>query len=100
MLLEGGNPGSRDPRRAAPDGDAELEAGYDALRRPPVPRCGGMLKPDVVFFGENIPRARVDAAYAALDAADAMLVVGSSLTVYSGYRLCERAHAQASRSLR
>ena len=52
-----------------------------------------MLKPDVVFFGEGIPRTRVDAARAALEEADAMLVVGSSLMVYSGYRLCEHAHA-------
>jgi NAD-dependent SIR2 family protein deacetylase len=52
-----------------------------------------MLKPDVVFFGEGVPRARVDAAFAALEAADAMLVVGSSLMVYSGYRFCERASA-------
>ncbi len=52
-----------------------------------------MLKPDVVFFGENVPRERVEAAMRALDEADAMLVVGSSLMVYSGYRFCERAAA-------
>ena len=52
-----------------------------------------MLKPDVVFFGEGVPRDRVDVARAALEEADAMLVVGSSLMVYSGYRFCE--HAQA-----
>jgi NAD-dependent SIR2 family protein deacetylase len=45
-----------------------------------------MLKPDVVFFGENVPRARVVAAMQALDEADAVLVVGSSLMVFSGYR--------------
>ena len=45
-----------------------------------------MLKPDVVFFGEKVPRPRVDAAAAPLRDADAMLVVGSSLMVYSGYR--------------
>ena len=49
--------------------------------------------PDVVFFGGSIPRARIEASFAALDAASAMLVVGSSLSVYSGYRFCERAHA-------
>jgi NAD-dependent SIR2 family protein deacetylase len=51
--------------------------------------CSGMLKPDVVFFGESVPRDRVDAARAALESADAMLVVGSSLMIYSGYRFCE-----------
>ena len=50
-------------------------------------------KPDVVFFGENVPKDRVAAARAALDDADAMLVVGSSLAVYSGYRFCEWASA-------
>ena len=50
-----------------------------------------MLKPDVVFFGENVPRDRVDAACRHLDEADAMLIVGSSLMVYSGFRFVERA---------
>jgi NAD-dependent SIR2 family protein deacetylase len=47
-----------------------------------------MLKPAVVFFGESVPSERVEAASAALAASDAMLVVGSSLMVYSGYRFC------------
>jgi NAD-dependent SIR2 family protein deacetylase len=77
------------------DGDAHLEwEQLDAFRVPMCPTCGGMLKPSVVFFGEGVPRERVDASLAALDAADAMLVVGSSLMVYSGYRFCLRA-AQA-----
>ena len=50
-----------------------------------------MLKPDVVFFGENVPRDRADAASRRLEEADAMLIVGSSLMVYSGYRFAERA---------
>jgi NAD-dependent SIR2 family protein deacetylase len=75
------------------DGDALLE-GYDfeTFNAPPCPRCGGLLKPDVVFFGESVPRSRVDAAAEALDQADAMLVLGSSLMVYSGFRFCEWAH--------
>lgn len=97
MLLEGSNPHllahAAEAAIAAPDGDAVLESGYDAFHVPACPGCGGRLMPDVVFFGGNIPRARVEAAYAALDAADAVLVIGSSLAVYSGYRLCERAHA-------
>jgi NAD-dependent SIR2 family protein deacetylase len=72
---------------AAPDGDADLEGqDFTRFQVPPCPHCGGILKPDVVFFGEAVPRARVDAATQALHAADAVLVVGSSLMVYSGYR--------------
>ena len=80
--------------RAAPDGDADLDGidfgGFDV---PPCPRCGGMLKPDVVFFGESVPRDRVAAAFAALSRADAMLVAGSSLMVYSGFRFVQTAAA-------
>ena len=53
--------------------------------------CGGTLKPDVVFYGENVPAARVRHTMAALRAADALLVVGSSLMVYSGFRYCREA---------
>ncbi len=78
----------------APDGDAELEgADFGAFSVPACPICGGMLKPDVVFFGENAAPERVEAAYEALAAADAMLIVGSSLMVYSGFRFVERAVA-------
>lgn len=71
------------------DGDAHLEWNeLETFRVPACPHCGGMLKPSVVFFGENVPRSTVDAAAAALETADAMLVVGSSLMVYSGYRFC------------
>jgi NAD-dependent SIR2 family protein deacetylase len=76
----------------APDGDADLK-GFDfsSFRVPPCPDCGGLLKPDVVFFGENVPRDRVAAAMASLERADAMLIVGSSLMVYSGYRFARAA---------
>ncbi len=78
----------------APDGDADLDGlDFATFAVPACAGCGGALKPDVVFFGENVPRARVEQAYADLDAADAMLVVGSSLMVYSGYRFAERAAA-------
>jgi NAD-dependent SIR2 family protein deacetylase len=77
----------------APDGDADLEGvDFSSFGVPPCQACGGMLKPDVVFFGESVPRARYEAARAALDAADALLVVGSSLMVYSGYRFARQAH--------
>lgn len=76
----------------APDGDADLE-GHDfaSFDVPPCPHCGGIVKPDVVFFGEAVPRERVDAAASAWQAADAVLVVGSSLMVYSGYRFVDAA---------
>ena len=76
----------------APDGDADLErADFSAFDVPDCTQCGGMLKPDVVFFGENVPRERVDAATCHLQQADAMLVVGSSLMVYSGFRFAQLA---------
>ena len=76
----------------APDGDADIATGAERRFVPPhCMRCGGLLKPDVVFFGENVPRARVQDAQAALAASDAMLVVGSSLMVYSGFRFAKMA---------
>ena len=76
-----------------PDGDAVL-ADEDTSRFevPPCPACGGIVKPDVVFFGENVPKERVDAGYAAVDRSDALLVIGSSLMVFSGLRFPRRAH--------
>jgi NAD-dependent SIR2 family protein deacetylase len=83
----------RNPRFAeleaaeAPDGDATLEdVDFQAFDVPACPRCGGIVKPDVVFFGESVPSERVRGAMESLAEADAMLVVGSSLMVYSGYR--------------
>ncbi len=73
-----------------PDGDAEVDR-TDEFRVPACPRCTGILKPDVVFFGENADRRVVDEAFAALDAADALVVLGSSLTVMSGLRFVRRA---------
>jgi NAD-dependent SIR2 family protein deacetylase len=77
-----------------PDGDANLESlDFAAFEVPDCPHCGGMLKPDVVFFGESVPRERVAAVREALTRADAVLVAGSSLMVYSGYRFVEEATA-------
>jgi NAD-dependent SIR2 family protein deacetylase len=77
----------------APDGDADLEGlDFSRFEVPPCPICGGILKPDVVFFGESVPVERVERARAALARADAVLVVGSSLMVYSGYRFAAAAH--------
>eukprot|EP01137_Pigoraptor_chileana_P006078 Opistho-2@50026 len=106
----------------APDGDAQLgtETDYCSFNIPPCPQCcqhdlpaatkphgsvqesgvvvmpkvdvSGMLKPNLVFFGENVPRPRVDAAHAAIADSDGVLVLGSSLHVYSGYRFVKQAH--------
>jgi NAD+-dependent protein deacetylase sirtuin 4 len=87
------NPGwSARPAEVAPDGDAELDAA--TLRGFVVPaceRCGGVLKPDVVFFGECVPAETVAAAWQVFEAGEALLVAGSSLAVFSGYRFVLRA---------
>ncbi len=76
----------------APDGDAEVARDVvGAFRVPECHRCGGVLKPAVVFFGESVPRDKVTYAMGRVDEADALLVVGSSLTVWSGFRFARRA---------
>lgn len=76
-----------------PDGDADLDGlDFSRFRVLGCTRCGdGIWKPDVVFFGDNVPRTRVDAAFAALAEADALLIAGSSLMVYSGFRFARQA---------
>jgi NAD-dependent SIR2 family protein deacetylase len=76
----------------APDGDAEVDRTED-FRYPPCAICGGMLKPDVVFFGENARPEPVREAFEAVDRAEALLVLGSSLTVRSGLRFVRQASA-------
>jgi NAD-dependent SIR2 family protein deacetylase len=73
-----------------PDGDVELDETHDFVV-PLCPACGGRLKPDVVFFGENVPRDRVARCIAAVEATEALLVLGSSLTVMSGFRFVRQA---------
>ena len=83
----------------APDADAVVEqtAGFrvQACWQPdpddPARECGGVLKPDIVYFGEQVPRERVERTYAMVDAGDALLVAGSSLTVHSGRRFVRHA---------
>ncbi|MGJ4909033.1 NAD-dependent protein deacetylase [Bradyrhizobium sp. HKCCYLS2033] len=76
----------------APDGDADL-VGVDfaTFTVPACRACGGILKPDVVFFGETVPREVVATAREHVEQADAMLVVGTSLMVYSGFRFVRAA---------
>ncbi len=78
----------------APDGDVEVERGLAAFVPPSCPACGGPLKPDVVFFGESVPKPRVARAAEIVRRSGALLVVGSSLTVYSGYRFVRQAEAE------
>lgn len=95
--LEDLNPEWRAQRaQIAPDGDALLAETDDAgFRLVDCFQCGGMLKPAVVFFGESVPEPRVRQAFAAVEAADALLVVGSSLMVFSGYRFVRAARERA-----
>jgi NAD-dependent SIR2 family protein deacetylase len=78
----------------APDGDAHIEPdALDEFHAPFCLHCGGALTPDVIFFGDNIPAARTVEALRRMDDADALLVVGSSLMVYSGFRFARMAAA-------
>jgi NAD-dependent SIR2 family protein deacetylase len=90
------NPGWLDSplgmERMAPDGDAELpDSAIEAFVVPVCLRCGGVLKPNVVFFGHNVVKPVVDEAYDVVSRADALLVAGTSLAVFSGYRFLLRA---------
>ncbi|TQK11566.1 NAD-dependent protein deacetylase [Herbaspirillum sp. SJZ107] len=77
-----------------PDGDASVEPTELAdFRLPWCTCCGGTLMPNVVFFGDNVPPARTTIALAQMERADALLVVGSSLMVYSGFRFCRMSQA-------
>jgi NAD-dependent deacetylase sirtuin 4 len=77
----------------APDGDANVASDLaGSFRVVECERCGGVLKPAVVFFGESVPREKVELAMQRVEEADALLVAGSSLTVWSGFRFVKRAH--------
>ncbi|MGZ4577162.1 MAG: SIR2 family NAD-dependent protein deacylase [Mycobacterium sp.] len=101
--LEALNPGFIERAEAvgglavAPDADASISPAADitSFRYLDCPRCAGMLKPDIVYFGESVAKEVVDQAYSLVDEADALLVAGSSLTVFSGYRFVRHAAALA-----
>lgn len=82
----------------APDGDADLQTDQQLQQQlhtmhiPHCPNCSDLMKPDVVFFGENVPKPRVEQAMQQLRQADVLLVAGSSLMVFSGFRFCRDAH--------
>lgn len=78
----------------APDGDADIDDDIiSSIQNPRCTQCGGIPKPDVVFYGANVPQQRVGAITAALHKSDGLLVVGSSLSVYSAFRFCRSAAA-------
>lgn len=78
---------------AGPDADSDLEHEVliGSFNVPPCPVCNGMLKPDFVFFGDNVPRDRVERSFAMVEAAAGIVVAGSSLTVMSGLRFVKKA---------
>lgn len=78
----------------APDGDADLDVDFSGFQLADCPKCSGILKPDVVFFGDYVPKERVNSALDALKASDGLLVIGSSLMVFSGFRFCRYAKEQ------
>jgi len=82
-----------DAGNARPDGDRDIDEGQAAgVALPRCEACAGDLKPDVVFFGANIPAERLQTCSAALERADGLLAVGTSLQVFSGFRLCRSVH--------
>jgi NAD-dependent SIR2 family protein deacetylase len=91
--LRAANPGwDAEVSQINPDGDAILaDEQVERFRVVNCESCGGLLKPDVVFFGENVPRPRVAECYALVEGAEALVVLGSSLTVMSGYRFVRHA---------
>jgi NAD-dependent SIR2 family protein deacetylase len=91
--LAAANPGwDAGPALINPDGDAVLTDGAtESFRVVDCASCDGVLKPDVVFFGENVPRPRVQACYAMVEQASSLVVLGSSLTVMSGFRYVRHA---------
>lgn len=97
--LEALNPGFIERAEAvgglavAPDADAAV-TDTASFRYLDCPHCGGMLKPDIVYFGESVPKDVVAEAFALVDRSEALLVAGSSLTVFSGYRFVRHAAAR------
>ncbi len=83
------NPSFSQQGEIAPDGDADVaEDSVPCVAVPPCENCGGILKPNVVFFGDNVNKSIVQRVYDGIDDSDGMLIVGTSLKVFSGYRFC------------
>ena len=79
----------------APDGDADIDdLDYSEMQIPDCEYCGGILKPDAVFYGDSVPKQRLVDAGREMENAEGLVVIGSSLTTYSGYRFCLWAQRQ------
>ena len=76
----------------APDGDADIELDFSRVKIPHCPDCDGVLKPDVVFFGDTVPKVDVEQGYRWVEQAQALLVLGTSLMVYSSFRFVRKAY--------
>lgn len=78
----------KDEKSMRPDGDIEIsQEDIENFYLPACPQCAGHLKPNIVFFGDNVPRARIEKVVRCIIDSDGVLVLGSSLTVFSGYRI-------------
>lgn len=87
-LLAKANVFESSPESMKPDGDVEiLQEDIEKFYLPECPKCGGFLKPNIVFFGDNVPRPRIEKVVKTIIDSDGILVLGSSLTVFSGYRI-------------
>ena len=92
--LEEKNPHLRNQSfQPAPDGDADMEMDFSSVEVPHCSTCGGILKPHVVFYGDSVDRRIVNVINSKVESADGVLVVGSSLMVFSSYRFIRHAHA-------
>ena len=79
--------GSKEGLEMRPDGDINISAEVSrSFKYPDCPHCQGLLKPAVVFFGDNVPKDVVERVYSGIKSSNSMLILGSSLEVYSGYR--------------
>jgi NAD-dependent SIR2 family protein deacetylase len=89
LLARDNDPPYREKTTTRPDGDADLPEDYvNSFTPPSCKKCCGLLMPDVVFFGGTVPKPRVASCMAAIDQSDALLAIGSSLQVFSGFRFC------------
>lgn len=89
------NPFLSQKGETAPDGDADVaEDSVSTVEIPPCEKCDGILKPNVVFFGDNVEKSIVQQVYDGIDDSDGLLIVGTSLKVFSGYRFCRYASTQ------
>lgn len=68
-----------------------MQEQVEGFKVPPCEKCGGVVKPDIVFFGDNVPRERVELIKREVESADSLLVVGTSLSTFSGYRIIMQA---------